>query len=870
MISTSWLLRGRRKYITAVLLVADLCLGGFSAAMAVGSRSAQHPAAATTSSATTVSWTTARSTYDPAYADATHTDPGDHNQSLYGHLQVSVSQTQDLTDQGLQVSWTGAPPTGGGGAPDNYMQIMQCWAGKNSTGPTPQQCQWGTPNASLAGQMGLSAASRDLLTGPQADPKQLPSGNCTAEFTHAQFGQSPGCTVPFWSITDPHKSALGWTNDQYNLPPYGAAQSNEVSYARTAADGSGQYIFSLQSALSAPYLGCGNPTYAAAGDTCWLVVVPRGEYNPNGELASTESQTSGYGSNFNYVAGTPLSATAWQDRVEVPLRFTPIGASCQLGASAVRTAGSELVAAAFSSWQAALCGRGSTFGYSEITDNQARMALTSGGTSMSFLGSPLDSATAGSSTTDYAPVAASAIVVSYLIDKNYVSDNANPDIGADGTLVTNLRLTPLIIAKLLTQSYKSDTPGDGRGVDSSVPASNPDSLLQDQDFLALNPEFKYFFRAQIPQGLIIPFGDSDAAAQIWAWLRSDPDTKKFLNGQSVDGATINGAYKSLSLDTDTTVNSFPKNDQSTFRTGDWPAPGFGTLDLRPYAADLTDGALKTVAANAGEKTNFDATLTPPQATSVGPQTPGTRFVLALTTSQAAALYGLPTAALVTSPTDTSAGVTATTSSMAKELAGASVATATTGVKAVDPSVAVDGGYPLTMRTYAAVNRCATAPSDLTADATFLDYAAGSGQDPGTKLGQLPLGYASLTSADQAQTAQVASALRSEVTSPKCPSVVPSSGSTAPGTSSGAGSSGSGSGSSAATGTGATAPPGSAQVPSGQAAAAPVSVVPVGSAGVTPDAYVTAATRYALLAAFLFFLPCAVFGPTLLVSARRRN
>lgn len=860
-------MRGRRKYITAVLLVADLGLGGFSAAMAVGSHGTVHAATpTTTSSATTVAWTKGRSIYDPGYVDASHTDPNDANQPLYQDLKVAVSQTEDLTDQGLQVSWTGATPTGGSGAPANYMQIMQCWASKGSTGPTPQQCQWGTPNASLAGQMGLSAASRDLLTGDQADPKQLPTGRCTDAFTHAQFGQSAGCTVPFWSITDPRKKSLGWTNDQYNQPPFGVAQSNEVSYARTASDGTGQYIFSLQSALSAPYLGCGNPTYSAAGDTCWLVVVPRGEYDPNGELASSQTQGSGYGSNFNYVAGSPLAASAWQDRVEIPLNFSPIGASCQLGAAAVRTAGSELVSAAFSSWQAALCGKGTTLGYSEITDNQSRTALTSGGAAMSFLGSPL--ATAGSATIDYAPVSASAIVVSYLIDKHYTDNSANPDVGADGTLVTNLRLTPLIVAKLLTQSYRSDAPGDGHGANASVPASNPDSLLQDPDFLALNPDFKYFFPTQIPDGLVVPFGDSDAASHVWAWLRSDPDAKNFLNGQIVDGATINNAYKGLDLGTDTTVNSFPKNDQSTFRTGDWPAPGYGTLDMRPYAADLTDGAVRTVAANSGKKTNWDVTLTPPQATSVGPQVPGTRFELALTTSQAAALYGLPTAALVGSTSDSSGGVTATSASIAKELAGASVATGTTGVQAVDPSISVAGGYPLAMRTYAAVNACSTDASDLTADATFLDYVAGSGQDQGTKLGQLPLGYAPLSSSEQAQTAKVADALRSEATSPKCPSGTPSAGSTPTGTSTGSGPGGSGSASDI---------PGVTGSPQGSQPAAnvaePVQVTtPVSdrTVGTTPDASVRSTTRYALLAALLLFLPCAVFGPTLLLSGRRRS
>lgn len=869
MTARSRFLRGRRRYVAAVLLVADLSLGGWSAAMAAGAGTGPHRAArvgdaggAPTSSATTIAWTKGRSVYDPDYS-AGHDDPNDPNQALFKNLQVTVSQTQDLTDQGLQVSWSGAAPTGGSGAPRNYLQIMQCWASKGSAGPTPQQCQWGTPTASAAGQMGLSAASRDLLTGEQADPKQFPDGRCTPALTHAQFGQGAGCTVPFWSINDPRKAALGWTNDQYNLPPYGAAQSNEVSYARTASDGTGQYIFSLQSALSAPYLGCGNPAYTAAGNTCWLVVVPRGEYNLNGDLATSESQDSGYGTNFNYVAGSPLSSTAWQDRIEVPLSFTPIGASCQLGASAVRTAGSELASAAFGSWQAALCGKGTTLGYSKITDDQARAALVSGGTSMSFLSGPLDPDTAGDRDIEYAPVATSGIVISYLIDKHYTDNDANPDRGADGTLVTNLRLTPLIIAKLLTQSYRADTPGDGHGADPTVPSGNPDSLLQDADFLALNPDFKYFFPTQVPDGLLTPFGDSDAAAQVWAWLRADPAAKRFLDGETVDGASINTAYRGLNLGTDTTVNSFPKNDQSTFRTGDWPAPGYGTLDMRPYAVDLSDGAVKTVNANSGKKTNWDATLTPPQATSVGPQVPGTRFELAITTSQAAALYGLPTAALVSSPSDGSAGVTATATTLAKQVAGASQDTAVTGVERVDPSVSVPGGYPLTMRTYAAVNVCATDATGLTADAAMLDYAAGSGQDPGTKLGQLPIGYAPLTSTDKEQTAKVAAALRAEVKDPTCPVAGDPSGS--PSGSPGAGD-GSGPTSSGVIDTGTTLP-GSAPAPAAQA---PPAITPVSAdaTGTTPSASV--AGRYALLAALLFFLPCLVGGPTLLRLARLRT
>lgn len=850
---TLWFLRGWRKHVTALLLIADLGVGGFSTAMAASGGAA----VATTSSAVTVNWTDSRHAYDPAYSDASNPDPQDPNQPLFKSLKVTVSQTRDLTDQGLQVSWTGAPPTGGSGAPSNYLQIMQCWGSAGASGPTPQQCQWGAPNQAIAAQMGLAAASRDLLVDTLADRKQLPNGTCTAGYIHAQFGQRPGCTIPFWSITDPNKAALGWTNDQYNLPPYGAAQSNEVSYARTASDGTGQDIFNLQSALSAPYLGCGNAAQAAAGKTCWLVVVPRGEYDLNGDKASQQDQGGPYGANYNYVAGSPLSASAWQNRIQIQLHFSPIGASCQLGATAVRTAGTELIAGAFNSWQAALCGQGTTFGYSQVTDNQARSALASGGTAMNFMINPPDATTVPGGTIKVAPVASSALVFSYLIDKNYTQNKANTDLGANGTLVTDLRLTPLIVAKLLTQSYRSDTPGNGKGAGASVPASNPDSLLQDPDFLQLNPNFKYFYPTEIPDGLIVPFGDSDAAAKVWAWLQADPQAKSFLQGNSVDGATINNAYRGLNLSSGT-INSFPKNDQSTYRTGDWPAPGYGTLDMRPYAASFSDGAFRTVTANAGKKTNWDITLTPPQATGVGPQVPGNRFEIAITTSEAASLYGLPTAALVSSPSDTSGGVSATPSSITQGLAGAA------------------GGYPLAMRTYAAINVCATSTSDLAADAKFLDYAAGAGQVSGTALGQLPPGYGPLTSSDTGQTSAAASALRAEVSSPKCASHRSPSGSTGTGTGSGstpagsipAGSTGGSGGIAPGSGVGST--PGGTAPGTGKAGSSAGAQNSVLAGGITEAADVTPAGQYALLAALCFFLPCVVLGPSLLLAARRRT
>lgn len=869
--TTPWFLRSARvRRVAAVALAVDLGLGAFFTAMAVSAGTASAAdspsAAASTGSAVTVRWTDDRRTYDPKYVDDTQLDPSDPNQPLFKDLQVTVSQTRDLTDQGLLVSWKGGKPTSPSGAASNFLQIMQCWAAPGATGPTQEQCQWGAPNGSVAKQTGTATSTRALMSGDDADPDQV----VDSSVTHAPFGLPASHLFPFWSVGDTRRANLGWTNDPDAQPPFGSAQSNEVTYARTAENGEGQSIVSLQSSLNAPYLGCGNPALTKAGYSCWIVVVPRGEFNVSGARADAHDDS--LPQNPQYVAGSPLSTSAWRNRIQVKLSFTPIGASCNLGDNEIPTAGTELVAAAFASWQSSLCTQKVTLGYSQIGDGQARSSLLSGGTPLSFVGTPADPSTAGDATIEYAPVATSGLVISYLIDKNYSDDPKNPDIGANGTLVTDLRLTPLLVAKLLTQSYLNDVPGYGKN--SAIRKDNPFSIRKDKEFLALNPDFKYFYDNEniAPDGLIVPFGDTDAAKAVWAWLRSDSAARSFLRGEPDPwGTTINPAYLDLDLDTDTTISSFPKADPAMFRTGDAPDPGYGTIDLRPYSANLADGGLRAVTANAGSKVIWDSTRVPPQFTTSGAQVPGSRFELAITTSQAASLYGLPTASLVRDATSTDAGVTATAEAMDKQVAKR-VATDVPGVYTIDPMRSAAGGYPLTVQTYAAVNVCAASTAELTAYAKLLDHAGGAGQTTGTTLGQLPPGYAPLGEADRARARAVAADLRAEVRKPACsshrasdapPSTSPTPTPTTP-----------------------TAPPATAgpSVPVTEvtppAAAAPGAATPGGGAtaalvdaaplGVTPVAHVSAAARYALLAALLFALPCLVGGPSIIRAARTRR
>ncbi|GAB4012130.1 hypothetical protein [Nocardioides ultimimeridianus] len=874
--TTPWFLRRRWRHLAAVALLLDLCVGVFATAMAVGAgaggtstgsdRAART--AATATSSVTVPWTDQRSTYDPDWSAGSN-DPQDPNQKLFGNLQVTVAQTTGLTDQGLKVSWTGGTPTGSGGGQD-YLQIMQCWASKNS-GPTPQQCQWGAPNPSLTSVVGPNAAARTLTSGGDADPKQA----LGPDYTHKPFGQIAQNLVPFWSVSDPAKANLGWTNDNAHKPPFDASLSNEVTYATTAADGTGQYIVNLQSALTAPYLGCGDPRYSAQGKSCWLVVVPRGEYNVNGTDATTAYQNGDTSS--PYTAGSPLSASVWQDRIQVPLSFTATGSNCDLNKSGVDTAGTDLFTMAFSSWQAALCradGSGPLFTYSAIGDPPARSAVTAGSPNMDFVASPVDPTQTNGATLAYAPVTNSSLVFSYLIDRNYSSSATPAERATNGTLVTNLRLDPRLVAKMLTQSYRADTPGDGRGTGATVPAGNPDSVIHDPEFLELNPGFKDFFPNSAPEGLIVPFGDSDAAATVWAWLRADTAARNFLAGKADPwGMRINAAYKDLDLGTDTTVDSFPKADPSQFQTGDAPAPGYGTIDMLPYASSFADAAVRTVLANAGNRTFWDNTKTPPQYVAKGASQPGTRFEIGLTTSQSAALYGLPVASLVSDPQENGSGVGPTVAAMLAQLKSASVPTAVPGVSTVDATTPVDGGYPLTMRTYAVINVCASSLGDLSSYASFLDYAAASGQNPGNDQGQLPAGYAPLSAADRKVTLATAKQLRAEVSDPQCASHKPGASASPTPTASPATGDGAGTGSGTGTGGGDSVPSG--DLPSGDSsgAASPSPIVTVNAdalpGGITPAAYISPVARYSLLAALCFALPCLVMGPTFLGAARRK-
>ena len=812
----SWTKKPWLVVVFCALILADLAAGIGSASIAAAASApsiVKTDAGASASSAVTVAWDNAnRVTTSPNY-------------TLFKNMQFTVSQTKDLTDQGIIVNWTGGTVTPPQDDKTDYMQIMQCW-GDPTTGPTPQQCEWGEPSATLAGLVGSDAASRSLVA--NEDPAQP----YTSAYQIPEAHNIVAYSVPFDSID----GSSAWDPATY----YSPSSSNEVTVARSGQDGSGSYDFSLQSSLTAPQLGCGAPVKsgtAIVGRSCWLVVVPRGEYDADGKAASANSD--------GRVTGSPLTATNWADRVQVKLDFNAIGASCPLGRAERRTAGTELVADAMTSWQSALCATGTTYGYSEIGDSETRTEVTSGvagSAGLGFVTDPVDPTTATGETLDYAPVSESAIVVTYNIDKDL--QKTAPDYSENGTPVTNLVLSPRLVAKLLTQSYQDDVPN---GPFESYVNKNPLSIRNDPDFLALNPEFKFFTPSDAPDGLMVALGDTDAAAQVWAWLRADPDARNFLNGQPDPwGETVNPAYLALNLGTDATVDSYPKTDLTTTAALSNGAPGYGTLNLRPYTLDMDEAAHRTLISDIGSTTVWDQSKQPAAYADGGAQVPGSRFELAITDSNASDLYALNVAKLKNQAGDY---VAPDTSSINAAVSGM-VSSGTAGVSVTDPTKSISGAYPLAMLSYAVINVCDSPLAALKDYKKLLTYIVGAGNTQGSDPGDLPLGYVPLSSDQIAEVTTTNTALQAEIDNPVCPQhlVTPSP----------TDDSSDGGGFPVSSGSSSGGGPHPSTSPTPLATQKPL---------LTP-AVQTTATRYSILAALLFAIPCLGAGPVLLRLKRK--
>lgn len=711
----------------------------------------------------------------------------------FADLAITVNQTRNLVHQAISLTWTGGTPTrqGPGRFAAHYLQIMQCWGEDDGTvpanpGPPPEQCVAGAVGGVYGGVPG------GLLPNGFA-PSRIISRSGWPGFDPAVGVLDPRTSNvwrPFRAVdgteiavhTDPNfnpavSGGNFWLNTFFDV-----ATTNEVPAAVTAPDGTGTALFQVLTGMESSGLGCGQRVQRGQGGElriprCWLVVVPRGE--PAAENAGTPFEEA---ANEHGVVTSPLSPGAWQHRIAIPLEFNPLDSPCSMAEDDRRLVGSELLLPAVASWQPKLCEIPGLppFSFAPVSDVAARqqlLAAAPGGPSMVVVSRPVPhEAEDPERPIAYAPLSLSGMVIGFNIERNPLPDAPRQAQDLSGVRVAELNLTPRLVAKLLTQSYRQQVEIVSRP-DYPWLEGNPRHMGLDPDFLQFNPEFELLQIASGRNfgGLVLPGGTSDAARQVWEWVLADPEASAWLAGAPDPwGMQVNPIYLTTPENpagiafADPPPDSFPKSDPYCHvapprghNDSIVPPPLCGT-DWMPYALSFGDAARRGRAAD--DRARIVENPFPLSSSDAWvrdtPQFLGRRAMLVLTDSASAQQFGLQQARLSRAG-DNGPGRSFVAPDEAGLTAGARAMRAADHpvVLEPDPGTSAPGAYPLTTLVWAAAlphDLDAATRSDL---AAFLEYAAGPGQQPGVELGRLPRGYVPLPEELKRLTLEAAAAIR---------------------------------------------------------------------------------------------------------------
>jgi hypothetical protein len=787
--------------LAATALAALMAMGppGTAARAASGDNYNQMTGIGTTASAITVKWTqgllnaqnqpiTTSSSTDgtpelspnsdrEAYAAGQPTSsPLSFMYGDFKNLSVTVSQTQNIGHQGITVKWQGATPTNLLTGPQSqFLQMMECY-GDSSSGPDPEDCAYGSPSlinpnggagdrggyfcstsspstANPPGSIGdpdPGAGCDPYEPGPGSQPGSQTPSHCDAQAATQGAGCPQGLFyVPF--VPANGSPIWGQTNlaQQFN-----EFDTNEVQDAITNSHGSGQAEFDALTNTEAPWLGCGALESNGHTRDCWLVIVPRGQYEPNGYSVHGTIVPNGY------VNSSPVSASNWAQRIQIHLSYTPLGTACNpLTASSRLVEGSQVATRAMSSWvfplnQAAHCNR--IYIFTSTPETQTTHDLITAGTEvgMAFTTIPIGSEAAREGLPPptlpkilYAPVAVTALDFGFNINER-----------GTGAVTTPVNLTPRLLAKAVTQVYRNDLP-DYVGINSvkfpGPPWSrgNPLNITKDPAFQRINSAVAQSADGWPLAPLLVGDRSSDNQ-RIWQWIQSDSKTTSWLNGTAdpSDPVIADPEYVHFKLGKPPASDSFPQDYTGSITCLEYEGSA-SACDGKPDAelnsqyllpvADGFDYAANTVLsavdkASTGSSWNGQA-IAPDGSdgwwSTVGYEPPGQLFMWALSDTPDTAAYGLIPGNLC-GPSGTGC-VGPSIESVTKALNSAT--TDSQGLLQVNPARVPAGGYPLVDVVYAAVptNQSAAALNDY---ADLIQDAVGPGQTTGTAPGDLPPGY----------------------------------------------------------------------------------------------------------------------------------
>ncbi len=720
---------------------------------------------------------------------------------------VTVSQTSNLFGrQELQVSWTGAHPTGGIVADQNssaaqyeeYPVVLLECRGVDSTSPPSGQQQ-------LSPETCWTQDSSERYQESYGDlyPPYRLDEYATASDTQAVVGapaQNPAACAALGEyvpgIDDPPVQRwVPWEAADGTLyyggnggcagqPPEAGATaalpSNET-FGVSDAQGNGSAEFDTFTAQENQTLGCSTTV------DCSMVVVPimgiSCEVTPTTPVAdASECEDTGYyttpgspsdgdpTSSQTAVTGSLWwSASNWRNRITVPLSFATTASACALtggtSGNSIDIFGSESMIRATDQWEPYFClgedhNDNFSFVHVQTGEPEARNLVASGGAEAAFTEYPQPNGYAAP--TVNAPVAMTGFTISYDIS------------GDGGQQYQNLKLTPLMLAKLLTESYP-DTSSYAK-FNTGI-GDNPQNITQDPEFEQLNPGIPTLYSTDAAAELVSLSSDSDVIEALTTYINDDPAARAWLNGSSsgepsacnsagqyAAGASdacpamvVNPAYKGIQLPVDQWPLLAPLDPQSFYDQFNQPGNSCLFDSPVPYL-DAIASPLATLE-SISEDIQFEQPNSAVSCSSVGTSKTGEKlvadtrqgagqyFMLGITPLADDSPFALQPALLQTTPGNfvgpTTSALQATASLLKPD--------ATTGTWPIPYSefetAKGQSAYPGSLVVYAAVPTQGLPKADAADLGQILQFAATTGQQQGTDPGQLPPGYLPLTSAN---------------------------------------------------------------------------------------------------------------------------
>lgn len=656
---------------------------------------------------------------------------------------VSVDKTSNLRGrERVTITWAGARPSAGravnpfgeGGMKQEYpVVILQCRGLDDPDLPpaqrlSPETCWTSTwmqrtsvqPNANAVWRHDRHASEADRALKSGVDP--YPAEQCDDV---RSFGVH---VTPFRAAGgQQHLSCTSTT-----MAPEAAADASyppAEQAAFTTMLGTGSAKFEVRSNLENESLGCSHRV------ACSIVVIPimgiscldadpvcrrEGRFAPGSSNFADEG--------IDLAVGPQLwwAASNWRHRFAVPISFGLPPNTCDVLDPRAPTGfyGSELLSQAALQWAPAYCldRRRFKFQHNRMPDRAGFNLMDTGEAAAALVSSAHESREG--SRIGYAPTAVTGFAISYVIDR---PDNAGE--------LTELRLTPRLVAKLLTQSYTgSDLGRQHKGM-----RTNPLSINLDPEFQALNPGLDRVGREAAATVLSLS-EDSDVIQSLTEWIARDEQAMDFVAGTADEwGMVVNPSYRGLDLPLSEwpLLDEFvPQVEQECLKQN--PAPYFTQLaapvtTLRTVAEAVLD-AWPNVQTRCERSTSTD----PWRLGRVVRQGVGSRFMLGIVSLGDAERFGLRTAALETAP---GRFVAPSEASILRAVGLMKPTGKHQPFSLAQADVAKDGGaYPGTMIVYTAARLSGMAKAEAIKVAQFIRVATTEGQRPGRGNGQLPGGY----------------------------------------------------------------------------------------------------------------------------------